>query len=157
MVNRQLWCFWLKWTHDVNCSPGHQKSLITVVARSWSYCLTRYLKISVFDQDLQVVQELQRGPGLCPKKEAPQTDVYNLSPYGIFLQACSSLNHLPGSQSWVSNCLIKLFFKIHWQVQKCRSLWYTHFPNPLMSSPFIFLCFLVLSCLFFSLALGSAE
>lgn len=110
-----------------------------------------------FDQDLQVVQELQRGPGLCPKKEAPQTDVYNLSPYGIFLQACSSLNHLPGSQSWVSNCLIKLFFKIHWQVQKCRSLWYTHFPNPLMSSPFIFLCFLVLSCLFFSLALGSAE
>ena len=59
----------------------------------------KYLKIPAFDHDLQVVQESLKGAGVCLKVWAPQTRVYNLSPYGIFLWACSSLNYPPGSQS----------------------------------------------------------
>lgn len=45
---------------------------------------------------------------VCPTEGAPQTHVYNLSPYGVFLQACSSLNYLPLSQSWGSSGPIKI-------------------------------------------------
>lgn len=83
-------------------------------------------KDSAFDHGLQVVQKLWKGAGVWPKVRAPQTHVYNLSPYGIFLRACSSLNYPPGSQSWVSNCPIKLFLKVLWQVQRWRSFSYTN-------------------------------
>lgn len=85
---------------------------------------------------------IMEGVGLCPKVWAPQTHVYNLSPYGIFLRACSSLNYPPGSQSWESNCPIKLFLKVLWQVQQCRSFSYAVSPHLFMSSPFILLCYL---------------
>lgn len=89
---------------------------------------------------------IMEGVGLCPKVWAPQTHVYNLSPYGIFLRACSSLNYPPGSQSWVSNCPIKLFLKVLWQVQQCRSFSYTHSSScPLLSSSCVLLSPLVSS------------
>lgn len=75
---------------------------------------------------------IMKGLGLCPIVWAPRTHVYNLSPYGIFLRACSSLNYPPGSQSWVSNCPIKLFLRLLWQVQPCRSCSYPHSPHPLL-------------------------
>lgn len=83
---------------------------------------------------------IMEGVGSCPKVWAPQTHVYNLSPYGIFLRACSSLNYPPGSQSWVSNCPIKLFLRVLWQVQWCRSC-----SVLLMSSPYVLLCSLASS------------
>lgn len=79
------------------------------------------------------------GLGLRCKVWAPQAHVFNLFPYGIFLWPCPSLNYPPGSQSWVSNCPIKLFLKVLWQVQQCRSFSYTHYPHLLVSSPFILL------------------
>ena len=80
------------------------------------------------------------GWACVPKYGPPQTYVYNLSPYGIFLRACSSLNYPPGSQSWVSNCPIKLLLKVLWQVQQCRSFSYTHCPHVFSFCPLVFAC-----------------
>ena len=85
-------------------------------------------------------QGIVEGVGLFCKVWAPQAHVFNLFPYGIFLWPCSSLNYPPGSQSWVSNCPIKLFLHILWQVQQCRSFKRAHYPH-LLASP----CFLTLS------------
>lgn len=134
IISCQLWCFWLKWRHDVDHSRSHQKCLITVLARSWELLFEEVFKDSCiwswFASGARIVERV----GLCPKVWAPQTHVYNLSPYGIFLRACSSLNYPPGSQSWVSNCPIKLFLKVLWQVRQCRSFSYTHSSHLLMSS-----------------------
>lgn len=58
----QLLFFSLTRAHHVHRSCSRQKWLIVTLARSWSFFyLKKYLKISAFDHDLQVVQELWRS------------------------------------------------------------------------------------------------
>lgn len=83
IISCQLWWFWLKWRHYVNHSHSHQKYLIRFLASSRSYFLTRNLKISAFDHDLQVVQESWRG-WTCVPKYGPHRHMFTICPFMEF-------------------------------------------------------------------------